>query len=81
MLLDVIVRFTEQTANYTGTPKMSTRTYDEPADDRGPNAHDCILLDLEDGQVILYDPAETGAWIQSDVHVALPRPTEAHSPG
>ncbi|WP_254535289.1 DUF7331 family protein [Halomarina litorea] len=60
---------------------MSTRTYDEAAGGHGTDAHDCVALDLEDGQVILYDPAETGAWIQSDVHVTLPATGSVHTTG
>ncbi len=80
MLPGDIVRFVEQTANPNYTPEMSTRSYDEPADGRA-DAHDCVVLDLEDGQVILYDPAVTGAWIQSDVHVPLPRTEGASAHG
>jgi hypothetical protein len=45
---------------------MSTRTYDDSRSD-GTADSDCVALELEDGQVIIYDPDASGAWIQSDV--------------
>jgi hypothetical protein len=71
-----------QTRTARGIPDMSTRTSDETTNTPGDDEqdHDCVALDLEDGQVILYDPAETGAWLQSDVYATIqrseePRPT------
>ncbi|MFC6835493.1 DUF7331 family protein [Halomarina ordinaria] len=52
---------------------MSTRTHDETnpvPDTTDPN---CVALPLDDGQVILYDPSNHRAWIQSDTAVELAR--------
>lgn len=53
-------------------PTMSTRTYDE-SETESTTEPDCVALELEDGQVILYDPAANGAWIQSDVAYPIER--------
>jgi len=82
MLSGVILSATAQTRTARGIPDMSTRTPDEttkaPEDDE--QDHDCVALDLEDGQVILYDPAETGAWLQSDVYATIQRSEEPRPP-
>jgi hypothetical protein len=54
---------------------MSTRTYDE-SEAESTTEPDCVALELEDGQVIIYDPDGDGAWIQSDVAYPIER-TEA----
>ncbi|MFD1514973.1 DUF7331 family protein [Halomarina rubra] len=51
---------------------MSTRTYDESQTEQ-PTETDCVALELEDGQVIIYDPDANGAWIQSDVAYPIAR--------
>ncbi|MFC7154515.1 hypothetical protein ACFQPA_03480 [Halomarina halobia] len=53
---------------------MSTRTHDEtnqPSDTPDTLELDCVALPLDDGQVILYDPSNHHAWIQSDTAVEL----------
>ncbi|MWG35770.1 DUF7331 family protein [Halomarina oriensis] len=51
---------------------MSTRTYDESRTE-STTEPDCVALELEDGQVIIYDPEANGAWIQSDVAYPIER--------
>lgn len=51
---------------------MSTRTYDE-SEAESTTEPDCVALELEDGQVIIYDPNGDGAWIQSDVAYPIER--------
>lgn len=51
---------------------MSTRTYDE-SQTESTEERDCVALELEDGQVIIYDPNANGAWIQSDVAYPIER--------
>ncbi|UPM42159.1 DUF7331 family protein [Halocatena salina] len=48
---------------------MSTRTYDGTNGD--DTEQDCIVLELEDGEVVIYDPNNHRAWIQSDVAVEI----------
>jgi hypothetical protein len=50
---------------------MSTRTYDEP--DREPETDEagCVALPLENGEMILYDPDNSDAWVQSDSFVEI----------
>ncbi|WP_254544516.1 DUF7331 family protein [Halomarina pelagica] len=51
---------------------MSTRTHDETnqtPDTPDTLDPDCVALPLDDGQIILYDPSNHQAWIQSDTAV------------
>ncbi len=49
--------------------KMSTRSFDSP-NDGGPDS-ECIVLELEEGDVVIYDPANHRAWVQSDASVEI----------
>ncbi|WP_330630879.1 DUF7331 family protein [Halocatena halophila] len=48
---------------------MSTRSFDSP-NDGGPDS-ECIVLELEEGDVVIYDPANHRAWVQSDASVEI----------
>lgn len=48
---------------------MSTRSYDSTNGD-GPE-RECIVLELEEGEVVIYDPSNHRAWVQSDVAVEI----------
>lgn len=52
----------KQTARYDRT--MSTRTYDST--DETDDERKCIVLELEEGDVVMYDPDNHHAWMQSD---------------
>ena len=52
----------EQMARYDRT--MSTRTYDST--DETDDEEKCIVLELEEGDVVMYDPDNHHAWMQSD---------------
>jgi hypothetical protein len=43
---------------------MSTRTYDST--DETDDEAKCIVLELEEGDVVMYDPDNHHAWMQSD---------------
>lgn len=49
-------------ARYNRT--MSTRTYDST--DETDDEKKCIVLELEEGDVVMYDPDNHNAWMQSD---------------
>lgn len=48
---------------------MSTRTYDSTDDD--DTEQECIVLELEDGDVVMYNPSNHCAWVQSDVSIDI----------
>lgn len=50
---------------------MSTRTYDGPDREPETDEADCVALPLENGEMILYDPDNADAWIQSDSFVGI----------
>jgi hypothetical protein len=52
----------EQMARYDRT--MSTRTYDSTDDN--DDEEKCIVLELEEGDVVMYNPDNHRAWMQSD---------------
>ncbi|MFC6960611.1 DUF7331 family protein [Halocatena marina] len=48
---------------------MSTRTYDST--DGEDTEWECIVLELEDGDVVMYDPSNHCAWVQSDASMDI----------
>lgn len=50
---------------------MSTRAYDEPDREPETDEADCVALPLENGEMILYDPDNSDAWVQSDSFVEI----------
>jgi len=73
MPLDSILSDVEQTAYEELLRPMSTRTYDEPDREPKTDGSDCLALPLENGEMILYDPDNADAWVQSDSFVEIDR--------
>lgn len=48
---------------------MSTRTYDST--DERSDEYACIVLELENGDVVIYDPDNHQAWVQSDATIDM----------